>query len=95
MGSIAIRKDGRVCAVGGWDGKIRLFSTNSGKSLGTLDYHKGSCQALVFAHQHPGVQRDSSDFDTKDLSEMEHWLIGGGKDSRISIWKLMEFDKKQ
>ncbi|KAL1759323.1 WD40-repeat-containing domain protein [Schizophyllum commune] len=47
---IAIRDDGRVCAVGGWDGGIRLYSTKSLKPLGTLRYHKTSVQALVFAH---------------------------------------------
>ncbi|GAW01300.1 WD-40 repeat-containing protein [Lentinula edodes] len=43
---IAIRDDGRVCAVGGWDGKVRLYSTKSFKPLGTLKYHKDGCQAL-------------------------------------------------
>ncbi|EIW84057.1 WD-40 repeat-containing protein [Coniophora puteana RWD-64-598 SS2] len=46
--SIAIRDDGRVCAVGGWDGKIRLYSTKSLKPLGSLGYHKQSAQALAF-----------------------------------------------
>ncbi|KAF5342066.1 hypothetical protein D9611_001570 [Ephemerocybe angulata] len=48
--SIAIRDDGKVCAVGGWDGSIRLYSTKSFKPLGTLRYHKTNCQTLAFAH---------------------------------------------
>ena len=51
---IAIRDDGRVCAVGGWDGGIRLYSTKNLKPLGTLRYHKTSVQALVFAHSRRG-----------------------------------------
>ncbi|KAJ7158839.1 WD40-repeat-containing domain protein [Mycena filopes] len=39
-GCIAIRDDARVCAIGGWDGKIRLYSTKNLKPLGTLRYHK-------------------------------------------------------
>ncbi|KAG6331402.1 hypothetical protein ID866_7688 [Astraeus odoratus] len=64
-GAISIRGDGRVCAVGGWDGKyvhsspslrddndnarVRLYSTKSFKALGTLVYHKQGCQAVTFA----------------------------------------------
>ncbi|KAF8656270.1 hypothetical protein AX16_002706 [Volvariella volvacea WC 439] len=49
-GCIAIRDDGKVCAIGGWDGKIRLYSTKNFKPLGTLSYHKQALQALEFAH---------------------------------------------
>jgi hypothetical protein len=48
--SLALSPDQRVLAVGGWDGKIRLFSAASGKSLGTLDYHRGTVHALAFPH---------------------------------------------
>ncbi|PPQ71184.1 hypothetical protein CVT24_010002 [Panaeolus cyanescens] len=44
--SVAIHHDGRICAVGGWDGKIRLYSTKTFKALGTLKYHKSSIQCL-------------------------------------------------
>jgi len=58
-GAIAIRDDGKVCAIGGWDGKIRLFSTKTLKPLGTLSFHTKNCKALYFAHQHvPSTTQD-------------------------------------
>lgn len=70
---IAIREDGRVCAVGGWDGGIRLYSTKTLKPLGTLRYHKTSVQALVFAHSRRGnessVRQDGDDGATKEDRE--------------------------
>ncbi|KII85233.1 hypothetical protein PLICRDRAFT_116623 [Plicaturopsis crispa FD-325 SS-3] len=101
--AIAIRDDGRVCAVGGWDGKIRLYSTRSLKPLGTLDYHKSACQSLSFAHSastsHPRESIDDSSEDEdgmsdREISERSRWLVGGGKDNRVSIWTLMDFEKK-
>lgn len=46
--SIALSPDEQVVAVGGWDGKVRLFSASSGKTLGTLGYHRETVQCLAF-----------------------------------------------
>ncbi|TFK27190.1 WD-40 repeat-containing protein [Coprinopsis marcescibilis] len=99
---IALRDDGKVCAVGGWDGSIRLFSTKSFKSLGALKYHKASCQALTFAHYDPAndtdkgasidKEEDEDDLDEIDEAERSLWLLAGGKDNRLSIWSLITFD---
>ncbi|KAI4520699.1 WD40 repeat-like protein [Schizophyllum commune Loenen D] len=64
---IAIRDDGRVCAVGGWDGGIRLYSTKTLKPLGTLRYHKTSVQALVFAHSRPRAATQDQGATTEDV----------------------------
>ncbi|OSD06412.1 WD-40 repeat-containing protein [Trametes coccinea BRFM310] len=105
-GSIAIKDDCRVCAVGGWDGRIRLYSTKSFRPLGTLAYHKKNCQSLAFAHPQlrpransPVEQSGDRDDDDEDnMTEQEkkertRWLISGGQDSRVAIWSLMEFGK--
>ncbi|ODN74132.1 hypothetical protein L202_07586 [Cryptococcus amylolentus CBS 6039] len=49
--SIAVSGDDRVVAVGGWDGKVRLFSAATSKPLGTLSSHRDSVYALAFAHR--------------------------------------------
>ncbi|KAH9168819.1 WD40 repeat-like protein [Lactarius sanguifluus] len=59
-GAVAIHDKGRVCAIGGWDGRVRLFSTKSFKSLGTLVHHKAGIQALAFAHTRLSVAPASS-----------------------------------
>ncbi|TCD65141.1 hypothetical protein EIP91_003034 [Steccherinum ochraceum] len=64
-GSVAIRDDGKVCAIGGWDGKVRLYSTKTFKSLGTLDLHKQNTQTLAFAHP---VAAITSDFTQENRS---------------------------
>ncbi|KAL0954817.1 hypothetical protein HGRIS_003762 [Hohenbuehelia grisea] len=93
--AIAIRHDGKVCAIAGWDGKVRLYSVKSMKPLGTLSYHKEGCQAVEFACP---VGKDCGDgtddeLDEEDKEEKARWLVAGGKDTRISIWGLMSFTK--
>ncbi|KAJ3566141.1 hypothetical protein NP233_g7182 [Leucocoprinus birnbaumii] len=100
--SIAIRDDGKVCAIGGWDGSIRLYSTRTFKSLGTLKYHKSTCQAVEFARSsgcdHLESQSESGivsddEMSSEEKAERDRWLLGGGKDGRISIWSLIQFSK--
>ncbi|KZT02625.1 WD-40 repeat-containing protein [Laetiporus sulphureus 93-53] len=103
-GSIAIRDDGKVCAVGGWDGKIRLYSTKTMKPLGTLEYHKQLVQAVAFARLNSqvtsadaletNVEDDSEDGMTEqEKLERCRWLAAGGLDQRVSLWSLISFGK--
>lgn len=56
-GAVAFHDDGRVCAIGGWDGRVRLYSTKTFKALGTLIYHKDTLQALSFFRARPVAAR--------------------------------------
>ncbi|XP_013079463.2 guanine nucleotide-binding protein subunit beta-like protein 1 [Biomphalaria glabrata] len=49
MGSISVRADGKIIAVGGWDGRCRLFSLKSMKALAVLTFHRSSVQCVAFA----------------------------------------------
>ncbi|CCM03104.1 uncharacterized protein FIBRA_05224 [Fibroporia radiculosa] len=100
--AVAIRDDGRVCAVGGWDGRIRLYSTRSMKPLGTLDYYKKSCQAVAFArlaphvasapNRAPNADEDSEDeMGDEEKADRSRWLAAGGQDGRVTVWPLMSF----
>ncbi|KAG2130863.1 WD40-repeat-containing domain protein [Suillus clintonianus] len=107
-GAIAIRGDGRVCAIGGWDGKVRLYSTKTFKLLGTLAHHKQGCQAVIFVcpvdppldnvSLHRDLRKDDSSGDEDEMTvEEKHararWLIAGSADAKVSIWALMNFEK--
>ncbi|KAG7441482.1 WD40 repeat-like protein [Guyanagaster necrorhizus] len=96
-GAVAMRDDGRVCAVGGWDGRIRLYSTKSFKPLGTLKYHKNGCQAIAFARSPSEYQIDADDdedgMSKQEREERSRWLIGGAKDKLVTIWSLIAFNK--
>ena len=109
-GAVAIRQDGRVCAVGGWDGKlvcinpwprshlflrIRLYSTKKFKALGTLTYHKDGCSAVYFARPVTANEaKGEEDLEEDEIISRGLWLASGGKDSRICIWPLASFEKK-
>lgn len=81
------------------DDSVRLFSTKSFKPLGTLKYHKDSCQALVFARPTPPGEEDDEDdeddeYDEAQKEERSRWLVSASKDKLVSIWSLVSFDKK-
>ncbi|KAG2347927.1 WD40 repeat-like protein [Suillus weaverae] len=103
-GAVAIRSDGRVCAIGGWDGRVRLYSTKTLKLLGTLVHHKQGCQAVMFASHIDHIpllgdlREDDSSGDEDEITlEEKHtrnrWMIAGSTDAKVSIWALMNFEK--
>ncbi|KZV73086.1 WD40 repeat-like protein [Peniophora sp. CONT] len=106
-GSIAIKDDGRVCAVGGWDGNIRLYSTKSSKPLGTLSFHRKSVDRLVFAHSFL-PEKDEGQDESEDEDEDEdgyiltrkgkerrgRWIVSGDADGKVAVWELVDFGRK-
>jgi WD40 repeat protein len=92
--AINIREDSKICAVAGWDGNIRLYSTKFCKPLGTLAYHRTSCQTVCFARLCKPPLDDNDASSLRDWEDTKNWLASGGKDGRIALWKLMDFTKK-
>ena len=76
---------------------MRLYSTKSFKSLGTLAYHKDNCHALAFAStfrdKECGGNEDEDDMTDEEKRQRGRWLIVAGKDNRVSIWSLLSFEK--
>lgn len=76
--------------------RVRLFSTKTCKSLGTLSYHRNGCYAVGFAHPvSPSDIRSDEEYDVEELIARGLWLASGGKDSRVCIWPLITFEKSK
>lgn len=76
VASVSIRPDGKLMAVGCWDGKLRLYSMKSLFILAALDIHSSTVQDVAF---------------NKTLSEhgkLKFYLAAGAKDRKISLWDL-------
>lgn len=52
INGLAIRRDGKIVATGGWDHMCRVFSLKKLKPLAVLSYHKDSVQCVCFALDH-------------------------------------------
>ena len=73
---------------------VHLYSTKTFKSLGSLRYHRESCQAIEFARSEPSAEQDDlEEEDSAAPQERLKWLVVGSKDGRITIWELMTFSK--
>lgn len=96
--AITIREDGKVCAVAGWDGQIQLYATRTLKPLGSLKYHKSGCQCVEFARRisyavtSDDEHESDDELDRADKLGRARWLAAGGKEQRVSVWELMNFE---
>ncbi len=63
---LSMRSDGKIFATGGWDSRVRIYSSKTMKEVAVLKWHKLGCYATAFA----GVGSASSVISTidKDIS---------------------------
>ncbi|KAL6778508.1 hypothetical protein ACKKBF_B15050 [Auxenochlorella protothecoides x Auxenochlorella symbiontica] len=52
---LALRSDGRLLALGGWDGRVRVFAFPSLRPLASLAYHTESATCLAFGTPASGL----------------------------------------
>ncbi|XP_055593308.1 guanine nucleotide-binding protein subunit beta-like protein 1 [Uranotaenia lowii] len=72
---LRIRKDLKVFASGGWDGRIRVFSWKSLRPLAVLTEHKGELMDIVYS-------------DEKVYMWKAVIMAAAGSDGQISLWDL-------
>ena len=56
--SLSVRSDGRILVTGGWDSRIRIYSTKTLKEVAVLKWHKEGVYAVAF-----GKLLDAGDLD--------------------------------
>ena len=49
VGCVRYREDGRLVVVGGWDGRVRVYSTKRNTPLVVLQQHTGTVQCAAFS----------------------------------------------
>ncbi len=54
-GDIAVRRDGKLVALAGWDRRVRLYEAGSLRPLAILRHHSESVYAVAFASHQLGV----------------------------------------
>lgn len=72
------RPDGKIFVSGGWDFRVRVYSSKKMKPLAVLLYHKKTVECLAYASGYV------KEFDSQFL------LAAGSSDMSVSLWKLFE-----
>ncbi|XP_037777614.1 guanine nucleotide-binding protein subunit beta-like protein 1 isoform X1 [Penaeus monodon] len=76
VSSCITRPDGKIFALGGWDSRIRLFSSKKCKPLAVLQYHKKTVECLAYS---------KCDVDHYGFGYI---LAAGSSDHSISLWNI-------
>jgi WD40 repeat protein len=85
---LAVRDDGRILAIAGWDGFVRVHSAKTFKPLAVLEYHRESVYCVAFADVASSSNHQSASLEKEFMGKGRPWLAAAGKDERISLWEL-------
>lgn len=97
--SLQVRSDGRLIVTGGWDARIRIYSSRTLKEVAVLKWHKEGVYAVAFADiltpqdvasQDAVVDRRAKGRgqEREDETKMKHWVAAGAKDGKVSLWEV-------
>jgi WD40 repeat protein len=100
---LKVRSDEKIFATAGWDGRARVYSSNSMEELAVLKWHKEGCYAIAFADISTNIDSNNDDTEVgnsvikRNLTVSEqrtekakstHWLAAGSKDGKVSLWDI-------
>ncbi|KAH9994758.1 WD-40 repeat-containing protein [Russula vinacea] len=91
-GAVAFHDDGRVCAIGGWDGRVRLYSTNRSRHWHVGDDDVDDEGDVV--DDGGNDEKEDDEMNGEEKARRSRWLVSGGKDGRVVVWGLMDFTAK-
>jgi WD40 repeat protein len=97
--SLRVRSDGRLIITGGWDARIRIYSSKTLKEVAVLKWHKEGVYAVAFAEIL--TEKDLAAQDAKPdkrvvgrgqereaETKIKHWVAAGAKDGKVSLWEI-------
>jgi WD40 repeat protein len=96
--SLRVRSDGRLLVTGGWDSRVRIYSTKSLKELAVLKWHNEGVYAAGFGEI---LEEDLSAISVEQSTglvklqrqrerqlQSKHWVVAGSKDGKVSLWEI-------
>jgi len=93
--SLRVRSDGRLLITGGWDSRIRIYSTKTLKEVAVLKWHKEGVYSTAFGEILTQDEIGRGDGatnkrqrDREEQSKLKHWVAAGAKDGKVSLWEV-------
>ena len=97
--SLRVRSDGRLLVTGGWDTRIRIYSTKTLKEVAVLQRHKEGVYAVAFNDilTVDDVRRNEGHGDgvkiraqrqRDEATKLKHYVAAGAKDGKVSLWEV-------
>jgi WD40 repeat protein len=78
--SLRVRSDGRILVTGGWDSRIRIYSTKTLKEVAVMKWHKQGVYAVDFAEiLEPGSLRRRDEAANEAEGEVVRGKTGLGR----------------
>jgi WD40 repeat protein len=93
--SLRIRSDGRLLITGGWDSRIRIYSTKTLKEVAVLKWHKEGVYSVAFGEilmqdkaDHGDGVANKRQRERDQQTKLKHWVAAGAKDGKVSLWEV-------
>jgi WD40 repeat protein len=93
--SLRVRSDGRLLITGGWDTRIRVYSTKTLKEVAVLKWHKEGVYSVAFGEiltqeelGHGDGATNKRQRERDEQTKLKHWVAAGAKDGKVSLWEV-------
>ncbi|KAJ9097568.1 hypothetical protein QFC20_006143 [Naganishia adeliensis] len=85
--AVAVSPDGRVVAVGGWDGRKSAEQADTSDEASVIDVVQEDEGNSSSDDDHDSARRGGKE-------DVMRWMVTGGKDRRVALWQLKDFSRR-